>query len=300
MAKLSCFTTKIDLALCSRMETDLKEKGFAISYPLHTVFQAKKPGITCTVYESGKLMVQGKGKDEFIEFYIEPLIGDFSYTHPENGIDMTPHIGVDEAGKGDFFGPLVIAAVYADEARIKYLLDEGVCDSKRLSDPFIARLAPKLRKLPHSIVKINPTKYNELYKNFGNLNTLLAWGHATAIEELHQKTGCKNILIDQFANEVVVETALAKKKLDLNLDQRHRGEEDPIVAASSILARDAFVRGIDLLSDQVGFPLPKGASKQVIAAGRKLVRAKGPEILKQVGKLHFRTRGEILQQSLDL
>lgn len=295
MSKPNCFIAKVDLTLASRMETDLAAQGFAISRPANTIFQAKKPGITCTAYKSGKLMVQGKGKDEFIEFYIEPLIGDFSYTHPENNVDMTPHIGVDEAGKGDFFGPLVIAAVYADEARIKFLLDEGVCDSKRLNDAIIARLSTKLKKLPHSIVKINPAKYNELYKSFGNLNTLLAWGHATAIEELHNKTGCKEVLIDQFANEVVVETALAKKKLDLKLDQRHRGEEDPIVAAASILARDAFVRGIDQLGKKIGTNLPKGASKQVIQTGKKLVREHGPKILGEVGKLHFRTRGEILQ-----
>lgn len=297
MHNMTHYLKQIDLSHAAKLQNDLPGQGFELSRPQHTIFQAKKPGITCTLYESGKLMVQGKGKDEFIEFYIEPLIGDFSFSHPETNLDMTPHIGVDEAGKGDFFGPLVIAAVYADEARIKYLLEEGVCDSKRLSDKVIVRLANKLRKLTHFIVKITPPKYNELYSSFGNLNTLLAWGHATAIEELHGKTQCKNILIDQFANEVVVESALAKKKLSLNLDQRHKGEEDPVVAAASILARDGFLHGIESLGKKVDMELPKGASKQVIAAGKRLVTMHGPDILKEIGKLHFRTRNEILQDS---
>ena len=292
------YLKQIDLSYADQLQKDLPQQGFVMSRPQHTIFQAKKPGVTCTLYESGKLMVQGKGKDAFIEFYIEPLIGDFSFTHPEKSVNMKPHIGVDEAGKGDFFGPLVIASVYADEARIKYLLEERICDSKRLSDKAIVRLANKLRKLPYSIVKITPPKYNELYSSFGNLNTLLAWGHATAIEELHKKTQCQNILIDQFANEVVVESALAKKKLRLNLDQRHQGEEDPVVAAASILARDAFLHGIEALGKKVSMELPKGASKQVVAAGKRLVHQHGPNILKEVGKLHFRTRNEILQGEL--
>lgn len=296
---MNTYVVKIDLALSAKLEADLLNQGFELSRPLHTVFQAKKKGVSCTLYTSGKLTVQGKDKGEFIEFYLEPLIGDFSYTHPTATADTHPHIGIDEAGKGDFFGPLVIAGVYADEAGIKKLIELGVQDSKRINDKIIDKLAPLIIKdFSHSIVRLNPKKYNELYQSFGNLNRLLAWGHATAIEELHKRTGCKNVLIDQFASESVVETALQRKKIDITLVQRHKGEEDPVVAAASILARHGFVHGIDQLGQQIGFDLPKGASALVIKAGRRLVQAKGPEILGDVAKLHFKTKQEILQQTL--
>ena len=293
------YVVKIDLSLSAKLEADLQNQGFTLSQPPHTVFQAKKKGISCTLYTSGKLTVQGKDSAELIEFYLEPLIGDFSYTHPHAETDMHARIGIDEAGKGDFFGPLVIAGVYADEAGIKKLIEMGATDSKRINDKVIGKLAPQIMKtFDHSIVRLNPKKYNELYQSFGNLNRLLAWGHATAIEELHKKTGCKHVLIDQFASESVVETALQRKKLDLSLTQRHKGEEDPVVAAASILARHAFVHGLDKLGQEIDFNLPKGASHLVIKAGKRLVTAHGPQILGDVAKLHFKTKQEILQQTL--
>ncbi len=298
---MNTYVVKIDLSLSAKLEADLQNQGFSLSKPLHTVFQAKKKGVSCTLYLSGKLTVQGKDKGEFIEFYLEPLIGDFSYTHPAAAVsaDMHAHIGIDEAGKGDFFGPLVIAGVYADEDGIKKLVEMGAADSKRINDRLIDKLAPQIMKaFDYSIIRLNPKKYNELYESFGNLNRLLAWGHATAIEELHQKTGCNQALIDQFAAESVVETALQRKKLDITLTQRHKGEEDPVVAAASILARHGFVHGLDKLGKEIDFDLPKGAGHLVIKAGRRLVNAKGPQILGDVAKLHFKTRQEVLQQTL--
>ncbi len=293
---MNSFVTKIDLALAEKIKTDLLDQGFEFSTPPYTVFSAKKKGVSCTLYTSGKLMVQGKEKNDFITFYLEPeILKELSFSYPESMIDMTPRIGIDEAGKGDFFGPLCVAGIFANEESCKKLLDMGVRDSKRMNDKAIITLASEIRSIfPHSIVRLFPTKYNELYQNFKNLNSLLAWGHSTAIEELVNATNCKTVIIDQFASEHVVENALKRKGLELSLTQRHYGEEDPVVAGASLLARAAFVEGIESLSKMIDMPLPKGASSGVIAAGKKIVQKHGKEMLEKVGKLHFKTYEAIL------
>lgn len=293
---MNSFVTKIDLALAGKLKEDLLDQGFELSTPPYTLFSAKKQGVSCTLYTSGKLMVQGKGKEEFIAFYLEPeILKNLSYTHPHADLDLTPRIGIDEAGKGDFFGPLCIAGVYADAAGVEKLRELGVRDSKTMQDKVIIALASKIRSnFPHSIIRINPLKYNELYEKFKNLNHLLAWGHATAIEELVQNTGCRKVIIDQFASEHVVENALKRKALEVELTQRHRGEEDLVVAAASILARAAFVDGIDQLGRMIETTLPKGASSLVVKAGKKIVAQHGKDILNKLGKLHFKTLNDIL------
>ncbi|MBS0616035.1 MAG: ribonuclease HIII [Verrucomicrobia bacterium] len=292
---MTTFVATIDVALSVKLKEDLQAQGFTLSQPPYTLFSAQKKGVSCTLYTSGKLTVQGKDKDDFIAFYLEPeILKTLSYSYPELGVDMTPKIGVDEAGKGDYFGPLCIAGVYADESMIKKLLEWGVKDSKKMGDKTILTLAKKIRaELPHSIVRLPPTKYNELYQNFHNLNRLLAWGHATAIGELHEKTKCANVLIDQFASEHLVENALERKNISVQLQQRHRGEEDVVVAAASILARWAFVEGIDALSQEIGITLPKGANHGVKETAQKILAEKGRDVLGKVAKLHFKTTQEI-------
>ncbi len=293
---MNTFVTNIDLALAEKLRTDLLDQGFELSTPPYTIFSAKKQGVSCTLYTSGKLTVQGKQKEEFISFYLEPeILQELAFTHPKGKLDLTPRIGIDEAGKGDFFGPLCVAGVYADEAGIQKLAELGVRDSKTMQDKAIIAMASRIRShFPHSIIRLYPLKYNELYEKFKNLNHLLAWGHATAIEELVQNTGCRNVIIDQFASEHVVENALKRKSLEVELAQRHRGEEDLVVAAASILARAAFVDGIDQLGKMIEITLPKGASSIVIRVGKQIVAKHGQEILKKLGKLHFKTRSEIL------
>lgn len=291
-----CFVATIDTALADKLRSDLIDQGFEITTPAYTIFSAQKKGISCTLYTSGKLTVQGKDKDEFISFYLEPeILGSVAYSYPETQIEMVAKIGIDEAGKGDFFGPLCIAGVYADENNIKELLAMGVRDSKRMSDSSVLAMSKKIRSaIQHCIVRLYPKKYNELYASFHNLNRLLAWGHATAITELVEKTGCRNVLIDQFASEHIVKDALKRKQIEVTLTQRHRAESDPVVAAASILARAAFLEGLDDLSRKFGLELPKGASPQVIAAGKKLVEKYGESVLEEVSKLHFKTKDEIL------
>ncbi len=287
----SCFVAQIDLSHAFRLEKDLKEQGFVFSRPQYTLFCAKKKGVSCTLYKSGKLLVQGKDKGDFITFYLEPnILGELNYSYPHASLTCTPHIGVDESGKGDLFGPLVIGSVFADQKGAVALAKMGAQDSKKMSDGSITKCAKQIRdQFPFALVTISPQKYNVLYGKFKNLNRLLGWGHAKAIEEILQKTRCKKVTIDQFAAEHVVEFALKQKGVDVELTQKHRGEEDIVVAAASILARAAFIEGIDELSRKFQVKLPKGATNIALQAGRMFVATHGRAMLPNVAKMHFKT-----------
>ncbi len=291
----SSFVTQIDNSKGKKLKTHLEEEGFELKALAHAHFSAQKTGLSITYYLSGKLVVQGKEMDEFIRYYLEPeILENLDYTHPTHLQDLKPHIGIDEAGKGDFFGPLCVAGLYADAEGIQKLVAMGIKDSKALGDKTISKLAGQLKQsFPHEIISIYPAKYNELYEKFKNLNSLLGWGHSKAIQNLIAKTECKDVLIDQFAGEHVVKNALTRLGVSANLTQRHKGESDPVVAAASILARDAFVTGMAKLESHYNLPLPKGASAQVIAAAKKFVEAYTKGRLNEVAKLHFKTTLEL-------
>lgn len=289
------FVAKINIQLADKLRSDLTGQGFTFTRPAHCIFSAKKSGVSCTLYESGKLLIQGKAIDDFILYYVEPeILHNLTYSHPEQYMEMKPHIGVDEAGKGDFFGPLCTAAIYCSAEDIHKLLKHGIRDSKQLSDDAIKRTAIVLRKdFKHSIVVLPPSTYNRLYEKFHNLNSLLGWAHATAIENVYTLSGCDLAFIDQFAHASIVENAVSSKKIPVQLVQRHKGESDPVVAAASILARNAFLLGLEKLSQQYHIHLPKGASSAVIAAGRQFLQFHGREALRLVAKLHFKTTDQL-------
>jgi len=206
------------------------------------------------------------------------------------------HIGTDESGKGDFFGPLVVAGFFLPEGQEAVLQELGVRDSKRLSDGRVLEIARSLRKAYLcSVVAIGPERYNTLYQNLRNLNRLLAWGHARAIENILEQVNCGLALTDQFGDERFVKQALLKKGKNINLVQKTQAEEDLAVAAASILARAQFLLRLKDLSVEYGIELPKGASPLVEEAGVKLVKKYGPEILDKVAKKHFKTAQRILK-----
>jgi ribonuclease HIII len=289
------FVTQLDLNLAERLRLGLEERGFALSQPAHTIFSARKTGITCTLYTSGKLVVQGKEMQEFIEFFLEPeILERLTYTQGHLEQDQGARMGGDEAGKGDFFGPLVIAAVFADAEGIQLLWEWGVKDSKKMGDKRICELAKQIRnRFPHHVLRLNPVKYNELYEKFGNLNTLLAWAHAATLASLQEKTGCTRAIVDQFASPYVLERAVQRKSPGIFLEQRVGGESDIVVAAASILARCSFVEAIDELGTACGTPLPKGASSLVVKTARLLFSKGGPPLLRTIAKTHFKTYNEI-------
>ncbi len=208
-------------------------------------------------------------------------------------------IGIDESGKGDYFGPLVIAAVHVTPRLEEDLLALNVRDSKKISDGMIKKLAVDIRVLcKHSIVAIGPERYNELYQKIRNLNRLLAWGHAKVLENLlEQVPNCARAIADQFGDERLILNALQEKGQQIRLEQRHKGEEDIAVAAASIVARDEFVHRLGRLSLEFGIPLPKGASQAVELAAKSVVRKHGQEGLTRVAKLHFKTTKAVLGET---
>ncbi|HLO98809.1 MAG TPA: ribonuclease HIII [Fimbriimonas sp.] len=203
-------------------------------------------------------------------------------------------VGVDESGKGDFFGPLVIAACYVGPEHLAEL--EGVKDSKKLTDMQALRLAGIIKKVcPHKIIVLNPPKYNELYAKIGNLNKLLAWGHAEAIERVLEQQDARLIISDQFAaGGMAVKSRLKERGQKVEFVSRVRAEADIAVAAASILARAEFLRSLEQLGRDFQMTLPKGATN-VIPSGKQLVRTHGPDALAKVAKMHFKTSGEVLR-----
>ncbi len=203
--------------------------------------------------------------------------------------DYRPHIGTDESGKGDYFGPLVVAGVYLEEKDLPDLLAAGVKDSKRLTDKRNLELARVIScRCRHSVVAIGPEKYNQLYSKMRNLNLLLAWGHARAIENILEEEEIGLVVSDKFGNRDYVRGAMLKKGRAIELIEKHHAEEDPAVACASILARSEFLRRLKQLAAQYKFDLPKGAAAQVSLAAARFKAEQGMERLAKVAKLHFK------------
>jgi ribonuclease HIII len=205
------------------------------------------------------------------------------------------HIGTDESGKGDYFGPLVVGGVFILEEEEPVLRELGVRDSKTFSDNRVREMAEIIKKgYKHSVVAIGPERYNELYANLRNLNRILAWGHSRAIENILGEVPCRLAITDQFGDKLYVLNALMKKGKHIELIQKTKAEEDMAVAAASILARAEFLKRLYFLSEDVGIDLPKGSSPLAEEAGVKLVKTHGVEILDKVAKKHFKLTERIL------
>lgn len=206
-------------------------------------------------------------------------------------------IGTDESGKGDYFGPLVVAGVFIkcekDEINLKHI---GVKDCKKLSDKRIIEIAKIIKKeFIHSIVLIGPEKYNELYKKLRNLNRILAWAHSRVIENILQRVDCYYVLTDQFGDKNYILNALMEKGKKVLIEQYPKAEEDLAVASASIMARAEFLMKLESLSKEIGIKLLKGSSIRVKKLAKEIFDTKGKDILKKVAKFHFKITKEILE-----
>jgi ribonuclease HIII len=213
-------------------------------------------------------------------------------------IDYEEYIGTDESGKGDYFGPLVAAAVYVDENSQSQLKLLGVKDSKLLTDTQIKDLNKKIQKIiKHNfdVVIINPEKYNKLYESFGNLNKLLGWAHAKAIENLAQKTKCNNVISDKFGNEQIIKNELSRKKIELNLYQTPQAERYIGVAAASILARAKVIEWFSNKSREIKFEIPKGGGELVNVAAIRILDQFDDKYLMKMIKFHFKNSKSIFR-----
>jgi ribonuclease HIII len=280
------------------LKKHLREKEFEFKDLPHAYFGASRENVNLVVYRSGKLLIQGKGTRDFVEFVLEPQILKEIRLGYEDVLDefKGERIGVDESGKGDYFGPLVIAGVYVNREKEKKLKELKVRDSKKVSDRRVKELRKIIREdFVYSVVAIGPERYNQLYATMENMNRILAWGHARVIENILSKVNCEKAVLDRFGRKDLVLGSLMKKGRSIEVDQQFRGEADPAVAAASVLARAEFLIRLKKLSDEFGVVLPKGNNKRlVIKTARAVVEKCGLESLVRVGKVHFKTTKEIL------
>ncbi len=281
----------------------LKQGNFKEVAVPYTRFAVKGDKVNINIYTSGKCLIQGKNAYDFIIFTLEPYITQCATVGYEEELDplsVAPHMGTDESGKGDFFGPLVIAAAYVNPELAKALKKAGLKDCKLLSDKQTQALAAQARQIltptNYTIVQIGPAAYNKLYTKILNINNLLAWGHARAIENLLETVpSCPRAVADQFGRtKSVITRALMKKGQSIQLDQMHKAESDIAVATASVLARDAFLYQLKKLGEKVGLELPKGAGANAPLVAEALTRKIGPENLVNYIKCHFKTTDKVL------
>lgn len=293
-------------------------------------FEDGKERVVVKQYTSGRLHLQGSAGGLYKDL-LEIIIGSYNIKNPTAKLSVDsylryekkeeavagktlqktspatiplPHIGTDESGKGDYFGSMVVSGVWINEVIKKQLEALGIRDSKLLSDKRCRELAGQIRKIcrgKFEEVEILPERYNDLYGQFRrekqNLNHLLAWGHARAIESLLERQPCSSAIADQFGDEKYILSRLMEKGKELKLVQITKGERYVAVAAASILARDRFLSRLESLSQKYEIELPKGASDAVLQPARQIVHSRGPEELKKVAKLHHKTTQKVLKKT---
>lgn len=302
MKPLTIYTCKLTDEQAATLKACLDARNYAPRQVPYARFAGEKEKTNVVFYVSGKLVVQGKGTQEFVEFVLEPEVlqqAKLGYEAVLNLDLLLPRIGVDESGKGDFFGPMCVAGVYVNEAVVTAWQEAGVRDSKNISsDKRISELARLIKETPDcvtTVVPIGNEAYNRLYAKMRSVNNVLAWGHARVIENLMGQRHRMNpppvrAISDQFAaSKSVVTKALMAMGRELELVQRHKAEEDLAVAAASILARDEFVKRLAALGKSFNVELPKGAGANVDVVAKKIFTELGVAALEKTAKLHFRT-----------
>ena len=290
-ARGGCLVVKVDPAGAPAMAEALQQEGVPLEPCDHAFFRARPRGCTITFYRSGKVMLQGPESERWgVRLGLPaPGAGGGGAAAP----DDRAAVGSDESGKGDYFGPLVVAAVYAPPARIGLLQEAGVQDSKALADRRCATLAGWIeREFPLARRVLMPSDYNRRHRECGgNLNVLLAALHAECLKELLPRLtagGGGRLVVDKFGPESRVQEALGGLPPGVELIQVPRAEEHPLVAAASILARAEFLEGLKRCSETAARNLPKGCGPAVPRTAAWIREVGGEGLLEQVAKLHFK------------
>jgi ribonuclease HIII len=283
----------------------LASRGYTFEARPHQAFLARGNGAVINLYDNGKIVLGGSSPDEqkeieeFLYQAQKVVISKENLKEEPLGFHGT-RIGSDEAGKGDYFGPLVACAVMATEEQALRFEEIGVKDSKKLSTNSINDKAKLIRhKILNNgqwkVVLISPAKYNTLMLRMGNLNKVLAWAHARAIEDvLKYELECNLAISDQFGDKRYIEDALMAKGKRIKLIQTPRGERDLVVAAASIIARAEFLNYVESMRKEYKEDFPLGATN-VEPFGKKLVSSQGENILLETAKVHFATTGRIVE-----
>lgn len=306
--KIASYTVKLDAAQIAKLRAWCEARGwtpFEVAYT-HYAFKADHLRINLSAYTSGKVVIAGKGTEDFVRDVLEPEItgaaklGYDEVLHPDW---FESHAGLDESGKGDFFGPVIAATVIADKAAIEEWRKAGAQDSKKMAESKIMELDRLIRDTKGAAVETcfchTMTRYNELMGRPGaNLNRLLAWQHATALTGALARKPVAWGLLDQFSEQPLVQRELAKKEIkNFELKMRTKAESDPVVAAASIVARAEYVRQMHALSKKFGAKLQKGAGPLVKTQAHEIMRKFGTRALGDFAKLHFRTAYEVVAEA---
>ena len=298
-------TYKYDSDVEPELRERLESRGVELLEAPHAYWRARVPGGSITFYRSGKLLIQGKECSQWAavlaphEVIAEGTRFDAALKkHP--GETPAAWIGSDESGKGDYFGPLVVCAVRVEKEQLPLLDELGVADCKTLSDNQVRELFQGLKAtVAHEAVVIPPRRYNELYRKMRNLNQLLAWAHARAIENLlGEFDDVELAVVDRFTPNDRLDRALMERAREIEVLQRPRAEDDPAVAAASIIARALFLQGLRKLGKAYRMRFPKGAGGQVNSAAKKLVKAEGRDELSNVAKVHFANTKAVIPSDL--
>lgn len=287
----------------------LKKEGIIVSgiskgpYNYETILNYGKNNLKLQVYfgkKGNKVVLQGNKESEFYQRVKGIIFGQELFkadtkelSEPEN------YIGTDESGKGDYFGPLIVAGVLANKHTISLLKKADVKDSKEINSNYsIKAISSEIKKIigdaSYNLVVISPEKYNELYKSFKNVNRLLGWAHARVLENILKEESVPEAISDKFGDESYIKNSLQEKGKSIILHQITKAERYTAVAAASILARDKFNDWFEKKSRELKFQIPKGASKQVEEAAKRIKSLYGEELLQKIVKLHFKTSKKIL------
>jgi ribonuclease HIII len=298
----------LDRGKFDELKARLEALGFTFEDRAHQLFLARGDGVIVNLYESGRVVLGGAA-ERFPP--VMAILEELGVRVTERAVPVLPplefhgtRVGMDEVGKGDYFGPLVVCAALVTEPQATELLAMGVRDSKTLGDTTISNLAVKIRKIlaPEQIriVRIPPVRYNLLFDRMRNVNRVLGWAHATALEDvLAFLEPCELAIADQFGDESFIEDSLKRRGKKVRLIQTPRAERDIAVATASVLARDDLLRARLALREEYSEDFPLGASN-VEEFAKRLVERLGTGALVATAKIHFATTGRVLGRGSNL
>jgi ribonuclease HIII len=297
------------LKILERYILYLTKKNFQVSEPIKNEYSYQvsisedKKKISLHVFfgkKGNKIILQGNKDLKLYKDVDDLIFGEKLIIDDKPGFEpLLPYIGTDESGKGDYFGPLVIAGVYLTPEAGNYLRTLGVRDSKELSDLQIQQLAADIKKVNeiiYDVVLISPEKYNQLYEKMGNLNRLMGWAHSRVIENLLLKCSAGEVISDKFGNEKIILDALQQRGRSIKLNQITKAEKFTAVAAASILARESVVEWFKIQSKKYKVEIPKGSSSEVESVAKHLLEKCGEDILKKLVKVHFKTSNKVFNK----
>ena len=297
--KKSMYTLKLQGDQLDKLGQALSSRGWPtreVQYARHA-FDGDQ--VKVVAYESGKLVVQGRGTEDFVTNILEPEVtGEIllGYEEVNNPEWFEPHAGLDESGKGDLFGPVVTACVIGDGDMVRSWMEAGIRDSKTITDGAILKMAKHIASTKGVVIKTAFTgmlKYNELYGKFGdNLNKMLAWLHGRALNDALELRKPAWGLLDQFSKQPLVQKYVEGTGFDLQM--RTKAEEDPVVAAASVIARATWLQQMKKLEELAGRSIPKGSGAQAKEVATQLFKQFGEERMGEFCKMHFKTAYEAM------